>query len=80
VWTTPCYSGLISSTRSFQIGAFIHRHPRIRRFTTVYDLIPITNPEFFGAGNVPQLLESIVGVLNEMTGPCVSLMHSGGPT
>ena len=43
--------------------AWVKRHRHLRRFTTVYDLIPLTNPEFFAGDGVPRLLRAVVGGL-----------------
>lgn len=40
----------------------VFRHPRLRRFTTVYDLIPITHPEFFEQGPI----DTLRGVLDSL--------------
>lgn len=42
----------------------VFRHPHLRRFTTVYDVLPITHPEFFEQGPI-DTLQGVVGSFRE---------------
>ena len=46
------------------IPATIKRHRSLRRFTTIYDLIPLSHPEFFG-NSVIRLIRSMADGLDE---------------
>lgn len=46
------------------IPAAIKPHRHLQRFTTIYDLIPLSHPQFFG-GSVVRLVRSVVNGLHE---------------
>ena len=56
----------------FPIPREVLRHARIRRFTTVYDLIPITHPEHFGQGTVDALQSTLKNFQPDDFGVCIS--------
>ena len=46
------------------IPSVVKRHCSLRRFTTVYDLIPLSHPQFFG-DDIVRLIRSLADGLNE---------------
>ena len=54
------------------IPAQIKRHRRIRRFTTIYDLIPITHPHLFDGGTIKMIRGLVAGLGEEDHAVCIS--------
>ena len=61
------------------VPSWVKRHRRLHRCTTVYDLIPLTHPEFFVGKSVPRLLRAVVGGLGpEDWALCISPRYARG--
>jgi glycosyltransferase involved in cell wall biosynthesis len=54
------------------IPAAVYRHSRLRRFTTVYDLIPITHPQFFEPWPIKVLQKVVAGFRPDDFVTCIS--------
>jgi glycosyltransferase involved in cell wall biosynthesis len=56
----------------FRMPSALEQHPKIRRFTTVYDLIPITHPQYFGQPIVDALQSTLRHFRTEDFAVCIS--------
>ena len=54
------------------IPAQVKRHRRVRRFTTVYDLIAVTHPDLFGGGTINVIRSLVDGLDEEDHAICIS--------
>jgi glycosyltransferase involved in cell wall biosynthesis len=56
----------------FEAPAAVLAQPRLRRFTTIYDLIPLTNPEFCGQASVDALRKTVTSFRADDFVTCIS--------